>query len=343
MQRTLISLAAFLAAAISVSAQNLSENERLRMENRHLRQELDSLRREVKQLKGVTVINLWDNISGIDDDEAWNVDNSGFGLSGRRVETSWARSVTASVPSLGLSYDDILKKYVDFYSVSKAKQMASILGRYEKYLPTFRGIFARYGVPEDLVALCIVESAVSRKALSSANALGMWQLMPGTAREYGLRVDGTVDERLDIEKSTDAAARLLRDLRRSLGSWALAVAAYNCGSGGVRKAIVKSGGSRDIWVLSEYLPGETQAYIPSLVAARYTWLHAEELGIVPRRLPADRFDVAVVQQDTSFGDLAEFYDLTVSSLANLNPQFKTGDVPKGSTVTLPYGTLVRKK
>ena len=333
-----VAAAVLLLSGAAASAQGLSEYERLRMENLHLRQSVDSLRRELKGLKSATVINLWDNLDGIEDDDAYTVDNRGFGLSGRRVETEFARRITGSVASLGLPYDDVLKKYVDFYSVTKKRSMPAILGRYERYLPEFRRVFARYGVPEDLIPLCIVESAVSRKARSRAGAVGMWQFMSGTARQYGLRVDEDVDERYNVEKSVDAAARLLRDLRRSLGSWSYAVMAYNCGAGNVRKAIIQSGGSRDVWEVAEYLPGETQAYIPSLVGAAYTYIHAAELGITPVRSRADSFDSVAFNGDTTIGAVCAKAGITEAAFRNLNPEYVSGKIPAGCRVRLPKGT-----
>lgn len=341
-KRTIIYAAAAVSAMLSFHgtalAQAPTENERLRLENRYLRQSLDSLRKELATLKGTTVINLWDSLEGIEDDEAYDVDYSGFGLSGRRVETEYAKSITGSVPSLLLPYDDILKKYVDFYSVTKKKSMAAIIGRYNAYLPRFRKVFAAHGVPEDLIPLCIVESAVSQKARSKAGAVGMWQFMPATARQYGLRVDRDVDERLNVMKSADAAARLLRDLRRSLGSWSYAVMAYNCGSGNVQKAIIRSGGVRNVWELSYYLPGETQAYIPSLVGAAYTVLHAKELGITPKPSYPDQAEAVTAAEATTLAEIARAAGVPLSALRSLNAEFISGAVPAGSTVRVPKGT-----
>ena len=341
-RNVVIYLAAAAAFALSFHgtalAQAPTENERLRLENSYLRQSVDSLKKELAALKGTTVINLWDSLEGIEEDEAYDVDYSGFGLSGRKVETEYARSITGSVPSLMLPYDDILRKYVDFYSVTKKKSMAAIIGRYNGYLPRFRKVFATYGVPEDLIPLCIVESAVSQKARSKAGAVGMWQFMPATARQYGLRVDQDVDERLNVMKSADAAARLLRDLRKSLGSWSYAVMAYNCGAGNVKKAVIKSGGVRNVWELSYYLPGETQAYIPSLVGAAYTVIHAKELGITPRPSYSDQTETVTAAEWTTLAEIARAAGITISAMRSLNAEFVSGRVPAGSSIRVPKGT-----
>ena len=106
----------------------------------------------------------------------------------------------------------------------------------------------------------------------------MWQLMPDTARRYGLRVGGGEDERYSVEKSTEAAARLLRNLKDDLGSWSLAVMAYNCGAARVRKAVMASG-TTDAWVVWKRVPKETQAYLPALLAVGYLMEYGTEYGI----------------------------------------------------------------
>jgi hypothetical protein len=129
-------------------------------------------------------------------------------------------------------------------------------------------ILAREGVPSQLAAVIRVESRGNPLALSSKGARGLWQLMPDTARRYGLTVNAHMDERVDIEKSTTGAARYLRDLYVQFGSWQLALAAYNTGERNLEGAIDR-GRSRDFATLSflGYLPAETRSYVPAVLAA----------------------------------------------------------------------------
>lgn len=131
-------------------------------------------------------------------------------------------------------------------------------------------IFREKGVPPELVWLALVESGWRSSAVSPVGAAGVWQFMPETAKRFGLRVDEEVDERLDFEKSTRAAATYLRKLnRRYDGNWELAIGAYNSGEGNMDKAIKRAGGVRDFWTLvaKDLLPHETAEYVPKVLAA----------------------------------------------------------------------------
>ena len=128
-------------------------------------------------------------------------------------------------------------------------------------------IFSKYKLPTELKYLAIVESELKNKARSRVGAVGVWQLMPSTPIDLGLRIDSTIDERTNIHKSTKAAALYLRDLHRSFKDWSLAIAAYNCGPGPVYKAIKKAG-SRNYWDLQQHLPKETRHHVKKLMATQ---------------------------------------------------------------------------
>ncbi|MFB3827057.1 MAG: lytic transglycosylase domain-containing protein [Bryobacteraceae bacterium] len=128
------------------------------------------------------------------------------------------------------------------------------------------GILRSEGVPPELVAVAKVESGFRPDALSPKGARGMWQLMPETAERYGLRVSGARDERLDAVRSTQAAARYLRDLYGLFRAWPLALAAYNAGENTVLRAIERAG-AREFAAIRSYLPLETRNYVPAVLAA----------------------------------------------------------------------------
>jgi len=142
------------------------------------------------------------------------------------------------------------------------------LERVQALRPALEARLREERVPAELVAVALVESAGQRSALSPSGARGLWQFMPRTARRYGLQVTARTDERLDVEKSSRAAARHLRELHELFGDWSLALAAYNAGDGAVQKA-VRRGRTKDFARLSELrlLPAETRAYVPAVLAA----------------------------------------------------------------------------
>lgn len=128
------------------------------------------------------------------------------------------------------------------------------------------GILEAEGVPTELLAVGWVESRFDPQALSPKGARGMWQLMPETARRYGLEVSRERDERADLARSTRAAARYLAELHRRFGDWELALAAYNAGEQRVEAALERAG-SRELQHLERWLPRETREYVPAVLAA----------------------------------------------------------------------------
>ncbi|HEY4931562.1 MAG TPA: lytic transglycosylase domain-containing protein [Terriglobales bacterium] len=146
--------------------------------------------------------------------------------------------------------------------------LSSALKRVDQLRPLLIPILEDEGIPQEIAAVVVVESGGRSNALSPKGALGLWQLMPDTARRYGLVVTPSRDERLDVERSTRAAARYLRDLYQQFGSWPLALAAYNAGEQSVQRAVDRSGISDFIQLSSlRLLPQETRNYVPAVLSA----------------------------------------------------------------------------
>ena len=169
-------------------------------------------------------------------------------------------------------------KWIRYYAHEKRIWTEKKLKRYQKLHESFEQAFADRGVPTELTLLSLQESGCNPYAVSPAGAVGVWQFMPATARKFGLNVSASVDERYDTYKSARAAASLLRANQRTLGSWTLALAAYNCGAGRIQSAINKAGGSRSWEDIEKYLPKETRNYIPGIIALYYIWTYREPLG-----------------------------------------------------------------
>jgi hypothetical protein len=162
-----------------------------------------------------------------------------------------------------------VRKYVEHYARGNGRRTTlEGLERSTAYRQRAEEIFADAGVPTELVWLAQVESGWKAEAVSPVGAGGVWQFMPATARDFDMRVDAEVDERLDFEKSTHASASYLRRLaRRYDGNWELAIAAYNYGEGNIDKACEKAG-VEDFWALcrADLLPEETKNYVPKVLA-----------------------------------------------------------------------------
>lgn len=136
------------------------------------------------------------------------------------------------------------------------------------YFTIIDSVFEQNELPVELKYLAFVESGLKLNAISRSGAIGPWALMPKAAKQYGLKIGGKKDERLDYYKSTQAAAGLLTDLFDKYGDWLLVIAAYNCGPGGVQKAIKRSG-SRNYWALQNFLPEETRKHVKKFIAIHY--------------------------------------------------------------------------
>lgn len=161
----------------------------------------------------------------------------------------------------------------EFTQGAKKAEFASYMQRMPQYEEMIRAKLRRRGMPEDLVYLAMIESGFNTEAHSAAAARGIWQLVPDTARRYGLRVDDTVDERIDAEKSTDAALSYLSYLFNRFGSWYLAAAAYNTGENRVAAIMSETfgreqGSDAEYYQIWDRLPGETRDFVPVMVAAR---------------------------------------------------------------------------
>ena len=238
-----------------------------------------------------------------------------------------------------LPFNETVKNYMVLYSEKMPTKMGHILGLSSYYMPIFEDIFNRYGLPQELKAMAIIESALNPVAVSRAGAKGMWQFMYNTAKTYGLKIDSYVDERLDVEKAADAAARYLLDAYNIFGDWCLAISSYNCGAGNVNKAI-KRAGSKDFWAIYPYLPKETRGYMPAFVGALYAMTYYKEYGIVPEpvQMPAHT-DTFEIHRNLHFSQISEVIGIPKEELQDLNPQYIHDVIPgnEGTFVLkLPY-------
>ena len=229
---------------------------------------------------------------------------------------------------LNLPYNNVVRSYIIKYSERYRTQMQKIIGLCSYYFPIFEETLDRYGLPLELEAMAIIESNLNPRAKSPAGAVGLWQFTFNAGRAYGLQIDSFVDERMDLRASTDAAARYLRDAYNVFGDWALAICAYNCGFGGVRKAIARSGGKTAYWDIYPFLPKETRYYVPAMVGALYAIRYHNELGIKPVacHLPAAT-DTVEVRGKLHLRQVQDLVGTELGLLRDLNPQYKHDVIP----------------
>jgi membrane-bound lytic murein transglycosylase D len=166
--------------------------------------------------------------------------------------------------------------FVKSYSKKNGFFLDKLKLKKSKYFSILDSVLCQAELPVELKYLAFVESGLQLNAGSSSGAIGPWALMPKAAKQYGLNIYGKNDERLNYYKSTKAAAGLLTDLYAKYGDWLLVIAAYNCGPGGIQKAI-KLSGSRNYWTLQKFLPEETKKHVLKFIAVHY---HFEGHGSV---------------------------------------------------------------
>lgn len=247
----------------------------------------------------------------------------------------------SEIPSVvDLTYNRIVKNYINVYTRKRREQVRIMLGLSEYYFPIFEEIFDYYGVPYELIYLSIIESALNPRAVSRARAVGIWQFMYSTGKHYGLTINSLVDERRDPVAATHAAARFLVDLHRIYKDWTLALAAYNCGPGNVNKAIRRSGGRRNFWEIYYYLPRETRGYVPAFIAANYSMNYYSEHLITRAPLTMPRHtDTIMVHEPLHLQQVAGVLGIPINQLRDLNPQYRQDIIPataqRGYAVKIP--------
>ena len=219
--------------------------------------------------------------------------------------------------------------FIQYFTVRNREYMKMVLARKEQYFPMYEETMKDYGMPVEIQHLSIIESGLDPKIKSHMGAMGLWQFMPATGREYGMEVNPDIDDRMDPEKSTKAAAKYLKALYKMFGNWEVALAAYNCGPGNVRKAIRHSGGKNTFWGIYDYLPKETRSYVPQFQAMLYILNHLEEHNLHLEE-PSYPMEYEQLNFDKTFQlkTLASLTEVCLKDLEKLNPSIKQGRIPE---------------
>ncbi|WP_018623013.1 lytic transglycosylase domain-containing protein [Spirosoma luteum] len=229
--------------------------------------------------------------------------------------------------TIPLNYHTAVQGYIDLFVFRRPAYAQTMLERMPLFFPLYERFLKEYGLPDELKYLSIVESALDPRAVSRSGAGGLWQFMPGTGREMRLYQDDYIDERMDPVKATEAACKYLRDLYNIFEDWELAMAAYNCGPGAVKRAMRRTGGD-SFYTIYDALPKETRGYVPLFVTFTYMMNYANEHDIVAQKyeypIPHDTVQI------TGYFNLETFAKHSMMPLADLrkmNPAITTTILP----------------
>ena len=240
-----------------------------------------------------------------------------------------------------MPYNEVVRTMIDAYTGRLRRTVSLMLGASNFYTPIFEEALEAYQLPLELKYLPVIESALNPMAVSRAGAVGLWQFMITTGKQYGLEVTSLIDERKDPIKSSYAAAHYLKDLYDIFGDWSLAIASYNCGPNNVRKAITRAGGERDYWKIYPYLPRETRGYVPAFIAANYVMNYYCDHNICPAsaQLPAST-DTVRLNRNLHIDQIVALCNVPAEEVRALNPQYRTALIPGDShTCTLRLPTI----
>lgn len=237
--------------------------------------------------------------------------------SSRRIGATPPTTTAPRMSDFPIVLNDRVKAALKYLQTHRSDDIAQAFWRARRYAGMMRAIFQDYDLPEELVNLAFVESDVNPRATSQAQAAGIWQFVPSTARTYGMRTTASLDERRDPDKSTRAAAEHLKSLYSRFQAWPLALAAYNAGENAVQRAI-KRQHTRNFWQLR--LPKETRHFVPKFMAMTIICRDPKRYGFSPP--PEDPHDTELlhVSQPTEIRQIAEAAGTTVKHLRELNPE-----------------------
>ena len=239
-----------------------------------------------------------------------------------------------------ITYTPELEQTIKEYLNKRKKYFNKSAETRNYYFPIFEKALQNNKAPVELKYLPIVESRLNPRAISKAGATGLWQFMYAAAKENGLELNSYVDERMDPEKSSNAAAKYLIKLHDIYNDWALAIAAYNAGPRTISKAIIRSGGYKNFWNLRGFLPYETANYFPAFLATMYVLEYAKEHNITLYSTNQTlKTDTIQVRNQIALSHISEYLEISLDTIEFLNPSYIHKIVPERKnnphTITLP--------
>ncbi len=275
-------------------------------------------------------------------DRQWLVKNSQNykRLSARNKALSQARTnefirlVYPAIEKTGYDFPVVINpqvlSWIGYFTGVGRKNFVVWLERGQTLIPKMQKTLVQSGLPSDLVYLSMIESGYSTKALSNVGAVGVWQFMPGTARDYDLKINDWLDERRDPVKATQAASRYLTDLYSRFGSWHLAAAGYNGGPGLVSKTLRNYGVDSSFFELTskKAINSQTANYVPKILAAMIVAKNASLFGFDSNVNSAvNQTKIISLSRSIALSDLAQSMQIDAKVLQGLNPQLRLGITP----------------
>lgn len=246
-------------------------------------------------------------------------------LTSSTPDSVFLRRLAALNAPFSVAYNETVRSYIILYAEKNPARLERLLGLSRYYFPFVEEILRAYDLPLELKYMIVIESAFNPSATSRAGAKGMWQFMYTTGKNYGLKINSYVDERMDPFKATEAAAKYLRDSYNLFHDWNLAISSYNCGPGNVNKAIRRAGGKTDFWSIYPYLPRETRNYVPAFVGAMYA-MNYPSVKPAETALPV-HVDTFKVRQNLHFQQVSDLTGMGMDELRTLNPSYYKDIVP----------------
>ncbi len=261
-----------------------------------------------------------------------------LGASAIQADTDdWQQIVTHDIPyrllatelPFSVEYNNRVQDELSSYLRTGRRETEIMLGRTPQYFPIFEHYLKVHRLPDALKYIPLLESRLKPTITSASGAVGLWQFMPATAEGLGLRINEYVDERQSPYQVTEAAVRYLAKLHDRFEDWGLALAAYNCGPGRVKRALERTG-CTTFWDIQHQLPRQTRQYLPRIIATIYVGHHYKKHGLQPKQYQyqAGHFRVFRIHHNVDLKEIALYCKLDLSWLRALNPGYLDLYTPK---------------
>ena len=273
---------------------------------------------------------LSENAEQFLEDEYIILDTSRYLEAVSTVSDTICRARLRTIPSpIHLPYNDIVRKHIVAYTTTHKSITRRMLTYGKYYFPMIEQELDKNGLPLELNIVPVIESALTPTAVSRRGAVGLWQFMLQTGRQYGLEVNSMVDNRRDPILSTEAACKYLKDLYDIYHDWTLVLASYNYGPGNVNRAIQRAGGNaKTFWDIYPYLPRETRDYIPAFIALTYLYYYHWDYGVVAYESPLPlAADTVMVNARLNLNIVSDSTGIPIELIRLMNPQYKTDEIP----------------